>query len=183
MLSSAHLLLFSPESGLVLFAADLFHPVGGLAVEIFLNGNVCHGCGWRGAMPMFLNRRDQDHITRSNFLNRVAPALHPAAASRHDQGLSQRMSVPAVRAPGSNVTLNCNWQAGRASPSIPSRRLRRITSLPTPPYNGGRHAQTRGVSSQGQSLVMSCRGQANTNAPRFACQSTIQLLRSAYASW
>src|SRR5207253_5538430 len=30
-------LLFSPSSGLILFVADLFHPVGGLAVETFLN--------------------------------------------------------------------------------------------------------------------------------------------------
>src|SRR6266566_9842624 len=38
-----------PRSGLVLFVADLFHPVGGLAVELFLNGDVRHGRGCRGA--------------------------------------------------------------------------------------------------------------------------------------
>ena len=36
-------LLLGPQSGLVLFVADLFHPVGSLAVEMFLNGDVCPG--------------------------------------------------------------------------------------------------------------------------------------------
>jgi len=37
---------------LVLFVADLFHPVGGLAIELFLNGDMGHGPGRRGTMPM-----------------------------------------------------------------------------------------------------------------------------------
>src|SRR6266550_9251344 len=36
-------LSFAPSSALVLFFADLFHPVAGLAVELFLNGDVRHG--------------------------------------------------------------------------------------------------------------------------------------------
>src|SRR6266700_1920929 len=82
------------RSGLLLFVADLFHPVGGLAVETFLNGEVRHGRGWRGAVPMFLTRLEPDHVTRPNFLDRTTPALDPAAASRHDQGLAQRVAVP-----------------------------------------------------------------------------------------
>src|SRR6266699_3110125 len=39
--------MFPPRSGLVLFVADLFHPIGGLAIETFLNGDVRHGRGWR----------------------------------------------------------------------------------------------------------------------------------------
>src|SRR6266581_5356170 len=55
------------RSALVLFVADLFHPVGGLAVEAFLNGDVRHGRGCRGAMPMFLTRREPDHVTPDEF--------------------------------------------------------------------------------------------------------------------
>src|SRR6266566_3705926 len=86
--------MFPPRSGLVLFVADLFHPVGGLAVETFLNGDVRHGRGCRGAVPMFLPRREPDHVTRPHFLDRPPPALDPAAACRHDQGLAQRVAVP-----------------------------------------------------------------------------------------
>ena len=43
---------------------------------------------------MLLTRRDPDHVTRPDFLDRAAPALRPAAAGRHDQGLAQRVGVP-----------------------------------------------------------------------------------------
>src|SRR5579859_2656837 len=79
---------------LVLFVADLFHPIDGLAIEPFLYGDVRHRGGWRGAMPMFLSRREPDHITRTNLLDRPTPALDPATASRHHQGLTQRMGMP-----------------------------------------------------------------------------------------
>src|SRR5438874_12717891 len=88
------------RSGLVLFVADLFHPVGGLAIETFLNGDVRHGCGRRGAVPMFLTRLEPDHVTRPNVLDRTSPALYPAAASRHDQGLAQRVAVPCCPSAG-----------------------------------------------------------------------------------
>jgi hypothetical protein len=39
---------------LILFVADLFHPVNNLAVELFLYGNVRHGRCRRGAMPVLL---------------------------------------------------------------------------------------------------------------------------------
>src|SRR5579885_215111 len=83
-----------PRSALVLFVADLFHPVNCLAVESLLNGDVRHGRGWRGAMPMFLPRLKQDHIAWSNLLDGSPPTLCPATASRHDQGLAQRVGVP-----------------------------------------------------------------------------------------
>jgi hypothetical protein len=98
------------RSGLVLFVADLFHPVGGLAVELFLNGDVRHGRSWRGAVPMFLTRREPDYITRPNVLDRTTPALYPAAASRHDQGLAQRVAVPCCPSAG----LEGDAGAGRA---------------------------------------------------------------------
>src|SRR5712691_618590 len=82
---NAHSLL----SRLVLFVDDLLHPVGGFAVKSFLNGNMRHGRSWRGTVPMFLARREPDHIPWPNFLNRPSPALDPATASSHDQGLTQ----------------------------------------------------------------------------------------------
>src|SRR2546422_2853317 len=81
--------LFGPSSGLVLFIADLFHPVNGLTVEPLLNGDMRHGRGCRGAVPMFLTRREPDHVTWSNVLDWTTPALYPTAASRHDQGLAK----------------------------------------------------------------------------------------------
>jgi len=77
-----------------LFVADLFHPVNHFAVELFLNGDVRHGRGWRGAVPVFLARREPNHVTGPDFFNRPAPALHTPAAGGHDQGLPQRMGVP-----------------------------------------------------------------------------------------
>src|SRR2546427_2583470 len=85
---------FGPSSGLVLFVADLLHPVNGPTVKTFLNGDVRHGRGWRGPVPMFLPRREPDHITRMNVLDRATPALDPPEALRHDQGLAQRVAVP-----------------------------------------------------------------------------------------
>src|SRR5947209_361574 len=78
----------------VLFVADLLHPVNGLAVETFLNSDVRHGRGWRGPVPMFLPRRKPDHVTWPNLLNRPTPALDPATARCHNQGLTQRVGVP-----------------------------------------------------------------------------------------
>ena len=62
-------------SRLILFVADLFHPVHGFAVELFLNGDVRHGRGGRRAVPVFLARRKPDHVARPDFFNRPAPAL------------------------------------------------------------------------------------------------------------
>ena len=78
----------------VLFVADLFHPVDNLAVELFLNGDVRHGRGRRGSMPVLLAGREPDHITGPDLLDRAAPALRPAAASRDDERLTERMRMP-----------------------------------------------------------------------------------------
>src|SRR5437879_10922401 len=50
------------SSGPVLLVADLFHPVHRLAIELFLNGDVRHGGGWRGTVPMLLTRWDPDPV-------------------------------------------------------------------------------------------------------------------------
>ena len=79
---------------LVLLVADRFHPVDNLPVEPSLNGHVRHRRCWRGAVPMFLTRREPDHITGPDFLDRPSPPLRPATASRHDQCLTERVRMP-----------------------------------------------------------------------------------------
>jgi hypothetical protein len=41
-----------------------------------------------------LTGRNPDYIPLPDLLDRVAPALHPADARCHDEGLAERMSVP-----------------------------------------------------------------------------------------
>src|SRR5579875_2544023 len=78
----------------ILLVGDLLHPVNHLAILLFLNSNVRHGRGRRGAVPVLLAGLEPDHITRPNFLNRASPALSPAAACHNNQSLSERMHVP-----------------------------------------------------------------------------------------
>src|ERR1039457_4490125 len=81
-------------SAAILFVADLFQPVHGFAVELFLNGDVRQGRGGRGTVPMFLARREPDDVARPDFFNRAAPALRASATGGDDERLSQRMRVP-----------------------------------------------------------------------------------------
>lgn len=83
-----------PLLALVLLVADMLQPVNSLTVKPFLNGNVRHGCSWRGTVPMFLTRREPDNIPWPNLFNRSAQALDPATALCHNQRLAQRMRVP-----------------------------------------------------------------------------------------
>jgi hypothetical protein len=78
----------------VLLITDLFHPVRALAVQLFHNGDVRHGCGRRSAVPMLLTGREPDHIAWPDFLNRAAPTLRPSESGRNDQNLAQWMRVP-----------------------------------------------------------------------------------------
>src|SRR5712691_5136681 len=80
--------------GLVLFVADLLHPLDDFAVALFLNGDMGHGRGRRGAMPMLFFRRAPDHVARSYFHFWTAFALHPPTPRRDDQGLPKRVGVP-----------------------------------------------------------------------------------------
>src|SRR5437667_11574607 len=90
----SHCACGAPSSAVVLLVGDLLHPVDGLAVEPLLNGDVCHGRGRGGAMPMLLARREPDHVTGANLLDRASPPLRQTGSSRHDQGLPQRGGVP-----------------------------------------------------------------------------------------
>src|SRR5580698_378080 len=101
---------------MVFFVADLFHPVDNFTVELFLNGDVCHGSGGRGPMPVLLARREPDHVTWPDFLHRSAFALCPAAASRDNESLTERMCVPCSPR---------TWLEGDAS-ALNKRRIGRL---------------------------------------------------------
>ena len=66
----------------------------------------------RSAVPMLLIRRKPDHIAWRNFLDQATPTLSPSKARRDDQRVTEWMSMPAVRAPGSNVTPAPRTRAG-----------------------------------------------------------------------
>src|SRR6266480_2287064 len=100
----------------VLLVADLLHPVNDLAVQLFLDGDVSHRGGRRGAMPVLFARRTPDDVARPDDLDRATPALHEAAAGRHDQRLAQRVRVPIAARTG----LERDVSAARA------RRSRRL---------------------------------------------------------
>ncbi len=59
-----------------MLVADLFHPLDGFTVEMFLNGDMRHTRGCRGSMPVFLTRRDPDNITLPDFFDLTAPLLN-----------------------------------------------------------------------------------------------------------
>src|SRR6266567_1722112 len=50
---------------------------------------------------MLLTRRAPDHVAGADFFDWASPALNQAAASRDDQGLTQRVRVP--RRPGAGL--------------------------------------------------------------------------------
>src|SRR6202023_1483381 len=81
-------------SGLILFVADLLHPVDEFSVQRLLNGDMRHRRCRRRAMPVLLTRREPDHIAGADLLDRTAPALRPPEAGYDDQGLTEGMGVP-----------------------------------------------------------------------------------------
>ena len=95
----------------VFLVADIFHPIDDFAVELFVNGDMSHGSGWGGPMPMFFAWEERDHIAGVYFLDRTALALNPATAGGDDQRLPERMSMPR----GAGPRLERNACAGGAS--------------------------------------------------------------------
>src|SRR5438105_13657355 len=69
-----------------------------------------HSAGCRGALLVFLTRLEPDHVPWPNVLDGNTPALDPAAAGRHDQGLAQRVAVPG----GPSARLECDTGAAHA---------------------------------------------------------------------
>src|SRR4051794_1744084 len=72
----------------------MLHPVNDLAVELLLDGDVCHARGRRGSVPVLFAGRKPDHIAGTNLLDRAAFALRPATARCDDESLSKRMYMP-----------------------------------------------------------------------------------------
>ena len=69
-------------SQLILFVADVLHPIDNLAVQSFLNGDVSHSRGRCSPVPMLLPRREPNHISGTNFLDLTTFPLNPPAACR-----------------------------------------------------------------------------------------------------
>jgi hypothetical protein len=82
------------NSNMILLVTDLFQPINRFAVQLFLNGDMRHGCGGQRAVPMLFSRRELDHVARPDLLNRAAPALRQTAARRHDERLAEQMRMP-----------------------------------------------------------------------------------------
>jgi hypothetical protein len=72
----------------------VLHPVHHLAVLRFLNGDVRHGNRWRSAVPMPHTGWKPDDFAGSDLLDGSTFDLHPAAASRDNEPLAERMRVP-----------------------------------------------------------------------------------------
>ena len=79
---------------------DLFHPVDGLAIEGFGDGDVGHGRRSCRAVPMLLARRYPNDIAGPDLLPRSAVGLHPAQAGSNDQRLTERVRVPVCACTG-----------------------------------------------------------------------------------
>ena len=71
----------STESLSILLVANMLLPVDSLTIELFLDRDMSHACSCSRPMPVPLARREPDHITRMDFLNRTSFALNPSAAS------------------------------------------------------------------------------------------------------
>jgi len=80
----------------VLLVADLLQPFDCVAIFRFLDGDMRHRRGCRGAVPVLLSGRSGDDVAGTGFLFRFAPALRPAEPGRDDQGLAAGMCVPSA---------------------------------------------------------------------------------------
>src|SRR4051812_45397249 len=95
LLPSLRFCMISPSPlSAVLLVGDLLHPCHRLAVELFLNCDVCH-CGGRCCpVPVLFAGREPNNIARADLLDCRPFPLRPAAACRDDQGLPKRVGMP-----------------------------------------------------------------------------------------
>jgi hypothetical protein len=78
----------------IFLVGHMLHPINNFTVEFFLNGDVSHGRGRSGTMPVLFTGGEPDDITRMDVLDGVAFQLHPPRSRSHDQSLTKGMSVP-----------------------------------------------------------------------------------------
>src|SRR5438874_13201744 len=79
---------------LILFVADVLHPIDVLAVERLLGRYVDHAGGRRRAMPMLFVRWNPNHVAGFDLAELAVPALHPAGAGNDEQRLAKWMGMP-----------------------------------------------------------------------------------------
>ena len=72
----------------ILRVGDVLKPVDDFAVEFFLDGDVGHGGGGGGAMPVLFVGGETDDVTGANFFDGAAVALCAAATCGHDERLA-----------------------------------------------------------------------------------------------
>ncbi len=72
----------------------MFHPFDDFAIELFLKGDVRHGGGGSGAVPVFFAGFEPDDVPGMNFFDGAAFALGPAAAGGNDERLAEGVRVP-----------------------------------------------------------------------------------------
>lgn len=68
----------------ILLIGNVLHPVCSPTILVFLNGDVSHGCGRRGSVPVLFTWRKANYVSRFDVLDGAAFALYPTSSSRHD---------------------------------------------------------------------------------------------------
>jgi hypothetical protein len=107
------LLASAATTRLIVFVADLFHPVDALAVQAFNDRNMRHSGRGGCAVPMLLTGWAPDDVARSDDSYGFSPALHEPATRRHDENLTERMRVPG----GSSAGLEVDTRARAYAPA------------------------------------------------------------------
>ena len=88
----------------VLLVADLFHSLGILVVENFLNGDVRQRSGLGRAVPVLHVGWKPHHIAGLHLVFLAVPFRYPTLAGCDRQRLSEWMGVPGGPRTGSKVT-------------------------------------------------------------------------------
>src|SRR6185312_11008546 len=78
----------------VLGIAYRLEPLHRAAFAALLDGEVGHGGGGCGAVPMLFACWNPNHVAGMDLFHRSAGALGPAAASNDDKGLTKGVGVP-----------------------------------------------------------------------------------------
>jgi hypothetical protein len=101
---------------LVLFIADLFHPVDEFSVECFLNGDMGHAVVAVAPCQCFSCGGHHTTSPRPNFQDRTSPALHEAATRCYDEVPAQRMKY-ATRC--GRLARTSRWRRRRVPARVP----------------------------------------------------------------